>query len=228
MTTIKANCREQLSLHDIEFLGRSLVSRAGAATGAVELLTEPSARDAALESRQVLDAILELPEPLRISPQLYFYVLVRHSLASFDRCVADYVASVLTAFVQTRRAHELPTHPELSADYVTDMLAALSVASSEEAFLIRVHVGNYSLFVTGVFPEHVRHRQAVRAAPSLNFYENMGSVNYRLAAEHNLARRHALTETYRTIADRFSEVRQGLNCLTDRLLCIEPTWSTPQ
>lgn len=228
MTMIKANCREQLCSTDIDFLGRSLVSRTETDASMVELLTEPAARDAALESRQVFDAILELPQPLRISPQLYFYVLVRHSLASFERGVADYVASVLTTFVQTRRARELPAHPELSADYVTDMLAALSAASSEEAFLIRVHVGNYSLFVTGIFPEHVRHRQAVRAAPGLNFYENMGSANYRLAAEHNLARRHELTETYRTIADRFSEVRQGLNCLTDRLLCIERTGSTPQ
>lgn len=226
MTTTKATCREQLSLQDIEFLGRSLVSCAEAEVNIVGLLTEQAARDAALENRHVLDAILELPQPLQISPQLYFYVLVRHSLTSFERCVADYVASVMTTFVQTRRSHELPAHLELSAGYVTDMLAGLSAASPEETFLIRVHVGNYSLFVTGIFPDHVRHRQAVRAAPSLEFYEDMGSTNYRLAAEHNLARRHALTETYRTIANRFSEVRRGLNSLTERLLCIEPTWTT--
>jgi hypothetical protein len=228
MTMIKANCREQLCSADIQFLASSVGSRPGAAVNLVELLTEPSARDAALESRQVLNAILEAPRPLQISARLYFYVLVRHSLVSFDRSVADYVASVLTAFVHSCRTRALPAHPGVNAVYVTDMLAALSMASAEEAFLIRVHVGNYSLFLSGIFPEHVRHRTATRAAPDLGYYEELGSTSYRLAAEHHLARRHALTDTYRTMADRFSEVRLGLNSLTDQLLCIEPTWSAPQ
>jgi hypothetical protein len=228
MTTIRANCREQLGFEDMKFLTSSLASRSEHAEGLAELLTDPVARDAALESRQLLSAILELPRPLQISPQLYFYVLVRHSLGSFDRCVADYIAGVLSNFVQSRKLRALPTHPEANADYVTDMLAALSVASSDGAFMIRVHVGDYSLFVSGIFPEHVQHRTAFRGAPNLSFYEDVGRTNYRLAAEHRLARRHALTDIYRTMADRFSEVRHGLNSLTDRLLCIEPTWGSLQ
>jgi hypothetical protein len=221
MTTIKADCRERLTAEDLQFVANSVSNQVCGSPGLLELLQDSTARDAALESDRLLQALLDAPEPLRVSPQLYFYVLVRRTLGKFDRFIADYIASVLAAFLQSRRWRTLPGHPECAADFVSDMLALLSAASSEHEFLIRAHVGNYSLFMTGIFPEHLRHRTALRGAPGLSFYEEVGSTNYRLAADHQIARRHELTDVYRTIADRFTEVRHGLNRLSDRLICID-------
>lgn len=221
MTTIKADCRERLTIDDLQFLASTLTSHRDGSAAVMKLLQDSSACEAALESDRLLKALLETPEPLRVTPRLYFYVLVRRALAGFERHIADYIASVLAAFLHTCRWRTLPGHPECTADFVSDMLAVLSAASSEHEFLIRVHVGNYSLFMTGIFPAHVRHRATVRGAPKLSFYEEIGSTNYRLAANHRLAREQALEETYRTIADHFSEVRRGLNQLPDRLICLE-------
>jgi hypothetical protein len=88
-----------------------------------------------------------------------------------------------------------------------------------------VHVGNYSLFLSGIFPQHIQERASRRAAPEITFYDKVGSANYRLAASHRLARNAGLGDIYLTIADHFTNVRLGLNRMSDQLLCLEPPWS---
>ena len=228
MTSITANCRDQLTAEDFRAIGVTLAKDPQKMASLTALLTDPAARDAALESEQLFRALLESPECMAVSPRLYFYVLTRRLLSEFDREIADYIASLLTAFLDVRRLRSLPHLPGQYSDYVADMLAALTTASSEIEFYVRVHVGNYSLFMSGIFPEHLRHRASVRGAPDISFYEEVGSTNYRLASGHRLAHRHALADVYRTIADRFSEVRRDLNRLSDELLCLEPVWSPAQ
>ncbi len=196
----------------LELAGGSL-SAAQPVAAVAELLREPDALDAALDDERVEQAILDFPGQLPVSPQLYFYVLTRRMLRRFDREVADYVAGVLSAFVDAPGDRVLP--------YITDMLIALRTASSEEEFAIRVQVGDRSLFVAGLFPAHIAHRAQYKAAPPLAFYEEVGSENYRWASDHRLAREQSLAETFRTMADRFSEVRHSLNQMADRLLCLE-------
>jgi len=222
---ITANCRDQLATDDFRAVAAALARNVANVASVVELLTDPSARDAALESEQLFHTLLESPEALTVSPRLYFYVFVRRLLPEFDREIVDYVASLLTAFLDVRRLRSLPHQPDRCADSVADMLAALTAATSEAAFHIRVHVGDYALFLSGIFPEYLHHRATIHGGPDISFYEEIGSTNYRLASGHRLARRHALADVYRTIADQFSEVRRDLNRLSDELLCLEPVWS---
>jgi len=223
--TIKANCREQLTAGDFHFLASVLSSPSGRPASLESLLLDPAARDAALESDRVFQAVMESTEPLPVSARLYFYVLTRHLLAEFDREISDYVASMLAAFLDIRRMRALPGRPETQVDYVADMLSAQASSSGDDDFHVRVHVGNWSLFVAGIFPAHLQYRATVHGAPDISFYEKVGSANYRAASDHRLARRHALAGVYRTMADRFSEVRRDLNRMSDRLLCIEPAGS---
>ena len=101
------------------------------------------------------------------------------------------------------------------------MLVALQHASPTQTFLIRAHVGNYSLFITGIFRESVESR-AQRGAPDLSFYEDMGRTNYRAAASHQVARSAALSQVFEQLADGFREVRSALNHLSDSLLHLDP------
>src|SRR5258706_16114808 len=225
MTTIKADARHRFSAEDFEFIARTLVSEPGQNAQITGLLTEETSRDAALDAERLLRAILESTEPVSISPHLYFYVLARCCLKNFDRDTADYIASMLATFIDVERLKTLPENGNVNPRYVTDMLTALRAVSSDHAFLIRAQIGNYSLFLTGVFPDHIRHQASRRGAPDISFYEEIGSANYRVASNHPLAQRHSLDTVYRTIADQFTEVRVGLNRLADQLVCIEPQWS---
>jgi hypothetical protein len=53
----------------------------------------------------------------------------------------------------------------------------------------------------------------------------MGETGYRMAAEDPRARAKSLSEVYREVADRFRDVRRGLNEFSDELLV--PTPSAP-
>src|SRR5258706_4879219 len=230
MKQVRANCRERFSANDLEFVASSLGSNDNTLKLA-ELLTDPEALNAALESDRVLKSLLELPGNVPVTPQFYFYVLTRHMLMRFDRSVADYVASVLAKFVDAQQ-FSAPTRHALPATshalpYISDMLIALKSASSEKEFMIRVPIGNHSLFLSGIFPQHIQHRSTHHASPPLSFYEEVGSQNYRRASDHRLAREQSLVDTYRTISEHFSEVRVGLNQLSDRLFCLEPAVGLP-
>ena len=100
------------------------------------------------------------------------------------------------------------------------MLIALSRATPEEAFLLRAYVGNYSLFISGIFHENTQQR-SLRGAPNLAFYEQVGRRSYHLLSSHATARRCELNDVYAELADRFHDVRVALNELSDRLLHLD-------
>jgi hypothetical protein len=81
-------------------------------------------------------------------------------------------------------------------------------------------VGNYSLFLSGIFHENTQ-RRSRRGAPDLKFYEQIGRANYQMVASHATARRCELDDVFEELADRFREVRLALNQLSDQLFNLD-------
>jgi hypothetical protein len=100
------------------------------------------------------------------------------------------------------------------------MLIALQRVTPEQAFLLRAHVGNYSLFISGIFLENT-HRRSRRGGPDLKFYEQVGRSNYQLVASHATARRCELNDVFEELAERFRDIRRALNLLSDQLLNLD-------
>jgi hypothetical protein len=220
---IKANCRERFTAADFDFVVRTLSRSERDSVNLVDLLTDDEARDSILDSPRLVESLLADGTPLTISPQLYFYILLRHVLKDTDlgdRDVSDYLASLLETFSQTARMKSPADGHTSPIQYVSDMLIALRTASPAQSFLIRAHVGNYSLFITGIFHETVQHRSQ-RGAPDLSYYEDLGRSNYRVAAGHQVARTCALSEVFEKLADGFRDIRLALNHLSDSLLHLD-------
>jgi hypothetical protein len=221
---IQANCRARFTAADFDFVVRTLSRSSSESVSLVDLLADCETRDSVLDSPRLVQAILCDDVQLRISSQFYFYVLARYVLRDAgisDRKLCDYVGSLLENF---SRAHFL-RGPQADADdsprqYLSDMLIALSRATADEAFLLGAHVGNYSLFISGIFHENTQHR-SLRGAPDLGFYEKIGRRNYQLVASHATAKRCELDDVYAELADRFRDVRLALNQLADRLLNLD-------
>ena len=220
---IKANCRERFTAADFDFVVRTLARCERDSVNLVELLTDAEARDSILDSPRLVDSLLSDGTPLSISPQLYFYILLRHVLKDTgldDRHVSDYLASLLETFSQTAQMKSPADGHVSPIQYMSDMLIALRDASPVQSFLIRAHVGNYSLFITGIFHETVQHRSQ-RGAPDLSFYEDLGRSNFRMAAGHQVARHCALNGVFEKLADGFRDIRLALNHLSDSLLHLD-------
>jgi hypothetical protein len=221
MIVIRSNCRVQFTAEDIDFILNVLGPKAGSAETLVQLLGDEETRDLILDDEALLRAVLEHNSCIRISTHFYFYILVRHSLRRSDlkeRPLADYVASVLAEFSQIDRTRcRVNGQP---VDYFFDMLTALQTADDTTGFYIRAHIGNQSLFLSGVFPDHIRFRAQRNGAPGLTYYEGLGRTNFRAASDHRLARKYDLDGIFDTLADRFLETRLALNDLRERLVSL--------
>jgi hypothetical protein len=223
MKVIQPNCRVQFAAEDVEFIVSVLGTKTGDADCLVKLLTDEESRDQILDDPALLHALLERRGCLRVSTHFYFYVLVRHVFRRSDikdRAVADYVAEVLAEFARAEQMRcVVPGQPN-PLDYFFEMLAALQTADDRTSFQIRVHIGNHSLFLSGVFPERVRFRAERRGFPDLKYYEALGRAQYRAASDHRLAQRYDLTHVLGTLSERFDDTRRALNEVSDRLFSL--------
>lgn len=182
--------------------------------------------DALLDDARLTRELL-LREPVSTAPApLVFYLLVRHALLAreiLDRQLADYTAAVLLEFSHADRAFGAGCPEEARFLYLADILMELERARGEREFLLRVHLGNFALWLAGVFPDHITHRVQRRGAPPLDYYDRMGAMGYRLAASTGTAARHGLGELLLRASEQFTEVRSALNGLSDALFFPRPS-----
>ncbi len=179
------------------------------------------------------DGILDDPRTLNaaltartdIGQPLLFYLLVRHALLEAgidDRTLADYIAAVLISFGHEDRALRIAHGDADRFLYLVDLVAAADSPDGRRQFLVRAHLGNYALWLSGIFPDYVAARVQRHGAPGLDYFEAMGASGYRLAADTDLAARHGLTPVLRTAAEAFTDLRVALNHISDRYLFPNP------
>jgi hypothetical protein len=220
---IRANCRARFTAADFDFIVRTLARSRGDSVSLVDLLSDSETRDSILDHPLLVETILSNAGHLHISSQFYFYVLARYVLQQAgigDRKLCDYVGSLLETFSRANQLQSPSTIENRAHEYISDMLIALTRATLEQTFLLRAHVGNYSLFISGIFHENTQ-RRSLRGAPDIGFYEQVGRSNYQLVASHETARRCELTDVFAGLAHRFHDVRLALNELSDRLLHLD-------
>src|SRR5437867_9805073 len=230
---VRANCRARFTAADFDFIVRTLARSQSDQVSLVDLLSDVETRDSILDHPRLVDSILNHCGHLRISSQFYFYVLARHVLQQGgigDRKLCDYVASLLETFSRAKQlrapqtsgrcAESATADSSCGGQYISDILIALNRATPEQAFLLRAHIGNYSLFISGIFHENTQ-RRSLRGGPDMKFYEQIGRTNFELVASHATARRCELDDVFEELADRFREVRIALNHLSDQLLNLD-------
>ena len=220
---ITPNCRERLTASDFEFIAGTLGAGRNNSATLAELLTDSEMRDTILDSENLFQAVLQGDAQLRISPQCYFYILLRHVLKErgiSNRETCDYLASLLESFSVTERMRAPGGAGHGPQQYVGDLLLALQKASASQAFLLRAHIGNYTLFISGVFQERVESRSR-RGGPDIGFFENVGAANFHEAAEHPFARQHALSPVFGELSSRFHDLRLALNETAEKHLHLD-------
>lgn len=221
MIEIQPTCRNRFTPTDFDFILTALGSDPVQRESLTALFQDPKALDLILDQEALFHALLEEPGLLSVSPHFYFYVLVRQVLlraGSDDRELADYVAALLAAFSSTKRMRRPARGVEGAADYLVDMLRAMEEADESTRFSLTLHLGNYALYLSGIFPDYIEHRARRRAAPSLAYYEALGSSQFNAAGSHRLAAKYELAPVLGTLAKKFTPTRKALNDLSERLL----------
>jgi hypothetical protein len=218
---ILANVRAQLGRDDAQ-LALHLIARGtrGGLESAEDRLRQEGI-DALLDDPHLLGALIELPLGTRASLPLFCYVVVRHALLGVgenDRMLADYVAAILLHFGVRDRASRISPTDDERYDTLADLVGALDEPDIRRNFLIRAHLGNYALWLSGLFPDMLEYRRHRRGGPDLEYYEDLGRRGFQLAADHQLAQENGLASLFHDAAERFASLRIALNGVSDSLL----------
>ncbi len=214
MPTIRAS----LSRSDARQLA-ALIGRNDAETSkaALRRLDEHGV-DILLDDPRVLNGLLTDPD-VSVPPTVVFYVLVRQALLEGgidDRGTADYVSSLIAAFGRAKRAYRISAQDGSEFHYLTDMIAEMRTAGGRRKFLLRVHMGDFALWMSGLFPDYLEARTRRKGAPPIAYFEELGADGYRLASESREAEELGMNAVLKDVADHFSGVRVALNRISDR------------
>ena len=217
---IRANTRGRLTAADLQLV-ILLLSRGSAHKRAyIERRLASEGPDPLLDSPELLERLLTVRTMLVPSEALFFYVLVRHALCGAgldDRDLADYLAALLLDFGQRDRAWRVDWNDDQRHRYLVDILADLEATDGARRFKVMVHLGNYALWLAGLFPDYIAARHLRKGGPDVTYYDALGRRGFGLASDHELATEYGLVAVLRTAAERFSALRGALNGMSDRV-----------
>lgn len=178
--------------------------------------------DAILDDPRTLNALLANDGGFSTAPQsLVFYVLVRHALLEHgiaDRLLADYLAALLMSYAQGKRAYRVEENDTADYSYLVDLMTAAESATGHHRFLLHAHLGDFALWLSGLFPDYITARVQRRGAPGIQYYESLGATGYRTAAVSRAAAQNGMNHVYLSCADAFPDLRVALNTISDRHL----------
>lgn len=206
---------------DADFLARSLGVQEKASDTFHSLLNDPEAVDVILDSDSVYQHLLSHQEELPMSSHLYYFVVVRRALQRVGidhRQVADYLAGLLGTYAQAPQIAPENLTDTIDTAYLVDLLRAVKRSSPESRFYIRAHIGNYALFLTGLFPERLPFTSNQGGVPDLLYYEELGRSTFLAASKDRTAWEFELNEVFELLGTHFHQARIALYELAEQQL----------
>jgi hypothetical protein len=218
---ILADTRHQLTRDDAQLVARLIARDSGAELSQVEQTLSDHGIDGVLDDPRLPAALLRSRQGACASLPLFAYVMVRHALRRLgeeDRLLADYLAALMLHFGLRDRAWRVGEADDQVYTTLAELFADVDDPDGRRSFLVRTHLGNYALWVSGFFPDYIEHRRWRKGGPDLDYFETMGRRGFQLAADHRLAENHGMATLYATAAERFGLLRAALNDVSDALL----------
>ena len=137
--------------------------------------------------------------------------------------VAAYVAAVLADFARTENLYRIQNAQGRRLEDVGEMLvesnALLEAASFDREREVRKHVGDYTLFMTGLFPENVARTQQ-RRGPRLEAFVDFvqaGKESYAVVSSFNQFEYKQEAPLFRRLSENFVLCVVGLNLVKQDL-----------
>jgi hypothetical protein len=214
-----AASRDRFTGADFDFLNEVLAGGQKRPCMA-KLWDDPDALREMLDLKEVLRGVLDSPSALRVSPDFYFYVLIRHAFMQADiRCpdIADYVAAVLARRIGVHADDPLQ---DIARGYThaSDFLTIISSAQGKMKFHLQVAAGNQFMVLTGLFPTFISKRNERCGAPDLGFYESFARRAFQGAADSPHACGKAPRHLFATLAEVMPVARLSLNRVAEEFV----------
>lgn len=127
-----------------------------------------------------------------------------------DQDILLYLSDLLVEFIYIENLYRLRNEKGQRLEYLVDMLQRAEEVERQEKKSYYKHIGDYSLFILGMFPEHVSGGR--RMIPH-SYYSDTGRRSYLTASQ--LERDLRCTVVFRKLAEKFERCVLSLNWFRD-------------
>ena len=147
-----------------------------------------------------------------------------------DPEVADYVSEMLTEFTDVEHVYKIRNARGARLDDVAGMIVEsnplLDAPSFDRERAVRKHVGDFTLFYTGLFPEAVGALPRLRPLSVDTFvdYVAAGKESYRIVSSFNLFEYREEAPLFGRLAYHFEQCVHGLNLVKRDLEQMQGTY----
>lgn len=162
--------------------------------------------------------------PLR---RLFTDLVERHFLRELrvgDSRVAVYVSDVLTDFTHVDNLYRIRNARGRRLEEVGEMLLESDPLGTQGSFererAVRKHIGDYTLFLTGMFPEAVAANRRRRAFPKMDIlieFVKAGKESYAIVSSFDQFEYRDEAPLFRRLSDSFELCVYGLNLVKQDL-----------
>ena len=139
------------------------------------------------------------------------------TLGVYESHVADYLADVLTDFAHMQQVYKIKDLSGRTLHEVADMLLHADVRLEATSFNrereVHKHIGDFTLFWAGVYPEALPRLQAQTRRDHLLDYVQQGKNSYAIAASHNYGDYRQEAPVLRKLSDEFETCLLGLHAV---------------
>ena len=142
-----------------------------------------------------------------------FFVLAERGLEQAklqDKDILLYLADLMVDFLFVENVYRMKDTDGKRITYLVDMFTLATDAEMPDKKEYYKHIGDYSLFMLGMFPESL---ERPRRVLSPSYYSESGRMGYHVAGE--LENRSWQTVVYRKLAERFEQCVFSLNRVRD-------------
>ena len=157
----------------------------------------------------------------------FFQQAVRNSyegkLGLHDPDVTGYVARLLCEFSESEKLYKVRDEVGRPIEELTEMMQASdpvhgTAASFDAERAMRKHIGDYALFVAGMYPEALgSNRRLRRHYPSLGELIHAGKESYFIVSKFNLFEYEQEAPLFARLSDRFERCILGLTLVREEL-----------
>jgi hypothetical protein len=157
----------------------------------------------------------------------FFRQAVRNSyegkLGLYDPDLTAYVAHLLCEFVETDKLYSVRDAAGRPVEELTEMLRAAdpvngTAPSFDAERALRKHIGDFALFVGGMYPEAVdSNRRLRRHRPSLGELIRAGKESYYIVSQFNLFEYEQEAPLFARLSDGFERCILGLTLVREEL-----------
>ena len=157
----------------------------------------------------------------------FFQQAVRNSyegrLGLHDPDMTGYVARLLCEFTDADKLYQLRDEMGEPIEEIAEMITASdpvngTATSFDAERALRKHIGDYALFVAGMYPEALKSNRRLRHhCPTLEELVNAGKESYFIVSQFNLFEYEQEAPLFGRLSDWFERCILGLTLVRDEL-----------